>query len=98
MKKIYILFFTLLPSIFSLNGLDNIQVKRRKKPPFYFRFPPQLKNIKGPVVMSKFEEENDTFGKCTYEIVKHEKENDFFCWCSAKKVKGYPKIYKINPK
>jgi len=97
MKKISVLLFSLLIPTVSLNALDNIQVKRRKKPPFYFRFPPQLNHIKGPMVMSKFEEKNDTFGKCTYKIVKHENENEFFCWCSAKKVRGYPKIYKIDP-
>ena len=67
-------------------GPKNITVKYKSRP-FYFRFPPKLKNIKSKkVIMAKIEYDHPTLGKCTYEMVKDPKESKFYGWCNSKKI------------
>jgi len=70
----------------------------KKKPPFYFRFPPQLASIKGPVIMAKARQRLKDLGICKFEMVKDVKSGKLFGWCSSKKIRGYPTIYAIDPK
>lgn len=58
-----------------------------KKKPFYFRFPPKLKDIKGKrVIMAKVEYEHPGLGPCSYEFVKDLERSKFFGWCNSKKI------------
>ena len=58
-----------------------------KKKPFYFRFPPKLKDIKSKkVIMAKIDYEHPTLGACTYEVVKDLDRSKFFGWCNTKKI------------
>lgn len=92
MRRYIVLFFLAIVS-FSVFAKISIRYRRR---PFYFRFPPQLKKIKGRVVMSKMEYDHPELGKCTYEMVKDLNRCKFFGWCQSKKIKGYPKIFEIK--
>lgn len=58
-----------------------------KKRPFYFRFPPKLKDIKSKkVIIAKIDYEHPTLGSCTYEVVKDLDRLKFFGWCNTKKI------------
>jgi len=89
------LFFLLYLFVFPAFASVSIDVKYRSRP-FYFRFPPKLKNIKGKVVMAKAVYEHPDLGKCTYEMVKDLNNEIFYGWCKCKKIKGYPKIFEFD--
>jgi len=64
-----------------------IKIVYRSKP-FYFRFPPKLKDIKSKkVIMAKIDYDHPNLGKCTYEVVKDLQRSTFFGWCNTKKIR-----------
>ena len=59
-----------------------------KSKPFYFRFSPELRDIKSKkIIIAKIDYDHPNLGRCTYEIVKDLKESKFFGWCNTKKIK-----------
>jgi len=71
-----------------------------KSKPFYFRFSPELRDIKSKkIIIAKIDYDHPNLGRCTYEIVKDLKESKFFGWCNTKKIKRIEtQIFEINEK
>lgn len=78
--------FSIFLLVANSNIENNLSVEYIKKP-FYFRFPPKLKEIKGKkVIMAKFSYNHPKLGQCSYQIVKDLERSKFFGWCSTKKI------------
>lgn len=77
----------LLISFFVINAQQvDIAIVYKSKP-FWFRFPPKLKTIKGrKIISAKMNYEHPELGSCSYEVVKDLKRNKFFAWCNSKKI------------
>ena len=92
MQKTAIIFIlTIFFFTYSFSGAKKIEKEIKvayKSKPFYFRFPPKLKDIKSKkVIMAKIDYDQPNLGKCTYEIVKDLQRSKFFGWCNTKKIK-----------
>ena len=104
MKKLCLITVLMLVvcSIYSVEKKPNEKCKHiktvyKKKPPFCFRFPPELSSITGPVVISKAKERVKGLGICKVEMVKDVNSGEFFGWCSSNKIREYRTIYIIDP-
>ncbi|MFC1842950.1 hypothetical protein ACFLYU_04795 [Candidatus Dependentiae bacterium] len=94
MRKTAIIFFVIaLFNFCSFPDTKKIEDKKKikvvyKSKPFYFRFPPKLKDIKGKkIIIAKIDYDHPYLGKCTYEVVKDLERSKFFGWCNTKKIK-----------
>ncbi|KKP28128.1 MAG: hypothetical protein UR12_C0025G0002 [candidate division TM6 bacterium GW2011_GWF2_30_66] len=62
-------------------------IAQYRKRPFYFRFPPKLKDIKSKkVIIAKIDYDHPVLGMCSYEVVKDLDRSKFFGWCNTKKI------------
>ncbi|MFC1841488.1 hypothetical protein ACFLYA_00265 [Candidatus Dependentiae bacterium] len=106
MQKTMIIFVaTVLFSFFSFSSTKKTEEKKEikvvyKSKPFYFRFPPKLRDIKGKkIIIAKIDYDHPSLGKCTYEVVKDLERSKFFGWCNTKKIKRRKtQIFEIDEK
>jgi len=104
-KVALILTITMLFSFYSFSKTKKCKEKKAikieyKNKPFYFRFPPKLRNIKSKkIIIAKIDYDHPSLGKCTYEVVKDLDQSKFFGWCNTKKIKRRKtQIFEIGEK